>query len=280
MKRYFFTMCMSACTLAASAQDWQIGGGADTPQTDMEASVSEVNDFHQDGQAGYIDLFRGKHDDVICALSIGYVNKYWSTDFGSYTWRENFWGEEGKRLHGVQIGLTVQPCLPMGLGIHSGLFYEGYFSVSNKVKEMGWDNFTESSLYLPLHAMYRIPFSYKSSLTVYGGLGFNWAIHGEYTDDDDYYDYLDDYYEYYHERPHLTQEYGREGWPRRFNVSTELGATLRIQNVICSFTYSHGMTNHRFYSNHIYTEDGHAKPFKTVQNKIGISVGILLNDDL
>ncbi len=120
--------------------------------------------------------------------------------------------------------------------------------------------------------MYRLPFNRNSSLSIYGGLGFNWAIHGEYGTDDDYYDdFLDDYYDYYHGHPHMNQKYGRDEWPRRFNVSTELGATLRIKNVQCSFTYSHGLTNH-----HFYRREGN---FKTVQNKIGISIGILLSDD-
>ncbi len=149
MKKYLLAFCVSLSSLVATAQDWQTGGGADLPRSEASFFHHEHAPYHG-YNSNYFDLFAGNHEDVFCALSIGYVNKCWSTDFGDYTWRENFWGEEGKRLHGVQVGLTFQPCHPIGIGLHSGLFYEGYFSVSSAVKEMGWDNFTESSLYLPL----------------------------------------------------------------------------------------------------------------------------------
>ena len=43
-------------------------------------------------------LFNGGHQDAPFGLVLGYVNKGWSTDFGSYTWHENLWGEKDKKL--------------------------------------------------------------------------------------------------------------------------------------------------------------------------------------
>lgn len=269
MKKTIITaMALMFASLGSYAQGWQTGGGYDSSQS-LYGQSDDI-DFGEFSRPNFVSLFSGEHRDAPVTFGIGYVNKYWSTDFGDYTWRENFWGERNKRLHGLQLGVNYQPCLPMGLGVHTGLFYEAYFSVSDAVKEMGWDNFTEHNLYLPLHGMFRVPFSRHSSLSVYGGLGFNWAFIGEYSEDDEY--VCDIFDNYYHYGDHGYQRYGRGEWPHRFNVSTELGATLRFNEAVgLSFTYSHGLTNHEFYH-----KEGN---FKTVQNKLSISLSVTMPDD-
>ena len=106
------------------------------------------------------DIGDGDSDGIEIASNfsfvVGYVSKQWSSDVKGKTIRENMWREEGKRLHGIQFGFAYTPTLPMGMGIYTGLFAEGYFSFS---KKMGYDEFTEFSLYVPIHANVKLPLS-------------------------------------------------------------------------------------------------------------------------
>lgn len=255
----------SLFSLTTLAQGWQIGGGMHGGGMGHHGQDhSHSYSPHYRGTSNSVlDLFTGSHQDAPLNVSIGYVNKGWVTDFGDYTWRENMWGQEGKKLHGVQMGIAYQPCNPFGLGLRTGLFYEAYFSEANGVKEQGFDSFTEHNLYIPLHAMYRIPLGYTTSLSIYGGLGFNWAIYGEYTDKGfTYYDY--DGYSHY-DGPVMYQPYGRDSWPRHVNFQTEWGIDLRVKNFKIGTTFSHGLTNHRFYQGQ-----------KTRQNKFGLNIGYVV----
>ena len=219
-----------------------------------------------DGSNSWTAQFTGSHSDVFGGITIGYVNKDWRTDFGDEVLHENIWGQENKRIHGVQVGMTFQPCLPVGLGLHTGLFYEYYISVSQVVKDAGYDDFTEHNLYLPLHAMYRIPFTRESSLMLFGGLGFNWAMWGSYNRDVFERGWFYDRYAGSHTVRYM--HYGNGEWPRHFNTQWEVGAQLRVNMVQIGFTYSRGLTNHEFY-------DG----YKTYQNKIGISLSLVLGSN-
>lgn len=208
-------------------------------------------------------LFTGKHQDSWASLSLGYVNKYWQTDFGNQTVKENIWGEEGKKIHGIQVGLHVSPCLPMGLGAHSGLFYELYLSETKAVKDAGYDDFREHNLYMPLHALYRFPLAREASVSLFGGLGFNWAMWGTYNNN-----YRDKYS--YEKKSHIEEwhHYGNGEWPRHLNVQWEVGCCVRIKMVQVRFTYSRGLTDHKLYTG-----------YKTLQNKIGISVELAATKD-
>ena len=214
-------------------------------------------------------LFNGGHEDAPWGFSLGYVNKYWTTDIDGQRINENLWGEEGKRLHGFQMGITYSPCLPMGLGLDTGLFYECYISESKVVHEAGFDDFTESNIYIPLHAMYRIPFDHNSSLSLYGGFGMNIVVEGTYNITEYYHGY-----DWYGGRPYGGtssyvagwQEYDEGDWPSRFNFQWELGAKLRISNFILNANYAWGATNHKFY-----------KGYTTHQNKLTIGLGYVCN---
>lgn len=214
------------------------------------------------GQMVAQNLFTGKHEDAWIGLSLGYVNKYWRTDMGDKVIRENIWGEEGKKIHGVQVGVLLQPCLPVGLGLHSGLFYEYYYSVSQAVKNAGYDDFREHNLYLPLHALYRLPITTDASVSIFGGLGFNLAMWGSYNNSVRvrHYDGTLTTDSYVGE----WQKYGNGEWPRHFNAQWEIGCSARINIFQLRFTYSRGLTDHHFY-------DG----YKTQQNKIGISIELV-----
>ena len=211
------------------------------------------------------NLFSGGHADVPLGITIGYVSKDWRTNFDGNVFRENLWGQEDKRLHGLQLGVTYQPCLPIGAGIHTGLFYECYLSVSSAVRDAGYDNFTEHNLYLPLHLQWRLPFSEKFSLSLFGGVGFNWAMWGTYNEH---------YREYYYDGNLISsviglydgtrvgeyQKYGQGNWPRHLNMQWEFGCNVRYKAFQLGFTYSIGDTNHEFYAG-----------YKTRQDKIAIN---------
>ena len=254
-----------AATASAQDDDWQIGGGGGSTQT-YQGKVTRSSYGRYNNPT---TLFNGGHEDAPYGLVIGYVNKTWNTDFGNYVWKENIWGQEGKRLHGLQIGLQYNPCLKMGLGIKTGLYYEAYFSEAAPVKESGWDSFTESNIYIPAHLSYRFPFTRNISASVYGGIGFQWAMAAEYSQYryHDYYDYYGYGYNYgYGYSPSEYVRYG-EGWPKRVNWQAELGINLRLSSFQVGFTYSRGLTNHEFY-----------EEAKTRQNKIAINIGYVFGD--
>lgn len=214
----------------------------------------------------WTDMFTGAHADVFGGITVGYVNKYWRTDFGNHVVHENIWGEENKRIHGLQIGFSFQPLIPCGLGIHTGLFYEYYYSVSQAVKDAGYDDFTEHNLYMPLHGMLRIPITTFSSISLFGGLGFNWAMWGSYNKD-----YVSRGFngeKIVDSRVEEWQHYGNGEWPRHFNTQWEAGCLLRIRMIQLGFTYSRGITNHHLY-----------KDYNTQQNKIGIALSFVFGDD-
>lgn len=217
--------------------------------------------FSQNGNVYSID--DAPSNNLSTVITLGYVNKYWQTDFGSRVVNENFWGQEGKKIHGVQVGIGFQPCLPMGLGLSSGLYYEYYYSVSQAVKDAGYDDFREHNLYLPIHALYRIPIKPLINIGLYGGIGFNWAMWGSYN--------VDVYYrgsDWTHSRVEEWQKYGNGENPRHLNAQWEAGCFVRIHRYQLAFTYSRGLTNHHLY-----------KGYKTQQNKIGITLGVEINGD-
>lgn len=224
--------------------------------------------FSGSARAQMLNLFNGGHEDAPLSVSIGYVNKDWVTTFEDGDYHENLWGEEGRHLHGVQLGIGYAPCIPAGLGIHTGLYYEAYLSFSGKMRrDYDYDQYTEHSIYLPLHAMFRIPLGQKSSLSIYAGLGINWAMFGEFKENKYLYDHwtgdridIGDY-EY-------NFDYGYDGWPKSLNASLEAGATLRINHVNIGFTISDGLTDHGFYH--------HEGNYKTKQQKLAISVGLAI----
>lgn len=273
----FIAVAFMALATNAFAQndDWQTGGGASAPRHSY-SNQSQDNYSQQNytGNSSYSQqsyrnnntyspysttLWNGGYENAPLAIEIGYVNKQWISHWKGQTRRENAFQEEGKRLHGMQIGLRYNPTLPYGLGLRTGLYYELYFSESPAVKEKGWDKFNEHNLYIPAHLSMRIPFSETSSLTLFGGIGFQWAIYGTYRDwGHSYYDYWgsSSYY-----GPQEYQRYGN-GWPRHVNWQAEGGANLRFGAFNVGCTYSYGLTDHKFYNE-----------CKTRQDKLAISLG-------
>lgn len=211
--------------------------------------------------------------DNFHSLTIGYINKEWVSEFSDGDYHENIFGQEGKRLHGVQLMYHFTPCLPVGLGIHTGLGYEWCMSYSKEVEKMGFDRFNEHSLYVPIHAMWRIPFGKTVSLTPFGGVAINWKVEANLKSG--YYDgILDSYrYDHFYSRwgtDYARVKYGQDGWPHALNTQMEFGFHLNINQVVIGFTYSKGLKDHEFYrKEHV----------KTRQDKLALNIGLFFNED-
>lgn len=195
------------------------------------------------------------------------MNKDWRTNVGDRVIRENLWGEANKQMHGLQVAAFYQPCFKFGLGLHTGLAFEDYMSTSDAVKAYDAESFEEYALYLPLHVMYRIPFTRNASLSVYGGLGINWAMYGTYTREEHRKAgavlAILTGEDIYFERTMAYQQYGKGEWPKHWNLQWEIGGQLRINRVVVGFTYSFGASNHHFYPGYL-----------TRQDKINITLGV------
>lgn len=265
MKRYFMaTMLLASATFAFAQNndDWQIGGGRDdAPATQYQQS--QQYEYDAPMQAREMNLFNGGYQESPVSFFFGYQNKVWETQYDDGPVKENFFGEPGKRLHGFSFGFMYQPCFKWGLGLRTGIACEIYISNSSYVKEKQFDDFTEVDLNFPLHATYRIPLSHKVSIAPFAGVGFNIALHGQYTEHNRYYDIIDGCW--YDDPYHETQQYGHNQWPKRTNISAEFGFTTRIYDVNLSFTYSRGLTNH-------YVNNG----YKSRQDKLNFTIGYLL----
>lgn len=207
------------------------------------------------------------------SLTIGYINKEWVSEFSDGDYHENIFGQEGKRLHGVQLMYHFTPCLPVGLGIHTGLGYEWCMSYSKEVEKMGFDRFNEHSLYVPVHVMWRIPLGGNASLAPFGGVAINWKVEANMKSgayDRGFNDYS---YNHYYNRwgsDFMLVRYGKDGWPHALNTQMEVGFHLNIDQFTLGFTYSRGLKDHGFYSK---------EHVKTRQDKLALNIGLFFNED-
>ena len=198
------------------------------------------------------------------SLQVGYVNKQWISKVNGQTMREDMWGKRNRFLHGIQVGGVYTPTLRSGLGAYTGLLMEAYLSSS---KVMGYDNFTEVSLYVPAHLNFNVRLSPKVSINTHAGLGLNWAVHGGFTNHDSWYWDYDSYgmvYQHFYEVDHIR--YGKYGWPKAYNVQAEWSVGVRVDRVLVSMSYSFGLIDHRLYKD--------VKGSDTRQDKMSLTVGI------
>ena len=188
-------------------------------------------------------------------VSVSYVQKQLSTKGNGEKLKDNGVWDDGvdKWLSGLQVGFHFQPCFSFGLGLYSGLFYEIYFSSNDNYD---YDSFVEHCLYLPVHAYYRLPFANKVALSVHGGMGFSYSVHGAYSDDDGI---AEDY----------TDFYGEDYYPKRFNMALEIGLGLRLGPVQLNFQYSKGINDHETYSV--------LGDYKTTQNKLTFGASYVIS---
>lgn len=215
--------------------------------------MNPVQEFKIAARKSFVWPWQREFDPTIGGVSFGYVSKQWVSTGGGAKFKENIWGDENKSMHGFQTGVYFTPTLQFGLGLYTGLFYELYFSSTDNSDWDPYTSFMEHSLYLPIHAYYRLRIAEKAHIAVHGGFGMDYAVYGSFTDPDSEYDDITDFY-------------GDEMFPKRFNLSAEIGFELRIKNFGINATLSKGMTDHEFY-------DG----AKTKQNKMNIGVAYMFS---
>lgn len=222
-------------------------------QSDIELKVETRKDFQWP--------WGRKYNPVPVDFTIGYVQKQIVTSGNGEKVKESpaWFDGESKWLRGFQLGIGVHPCFKFGLGFYSGVFYEMYIS-SNDKEDYG--DFQEHNIYIPAHALFRIPFSDNAALWVHGGLGFNIGIAAAYKADDS--DYNEDITDYYGKPVYATDQFDIYG-PKRFNMAAEIGLNMRIKSFALGATYSKGITN-----NECYQEAGDG--YKTRMNKLAINV--------
>ena len=211
------------------------------PEMKHEFNISAKNDFVWPWQREY--------DAVPLGLSVAYVQKQMVTDGNGEKLKENgVWDDgEDKWLRGFQVGIRIQPCLSFGLGLSTGLFYELYLSSNDKYD---YKKFQEHNIYVPVHALFRLPFSEKFAISLSGGLGFNYAVYGAYTGDN---------------LESKTDFYGEPAFAKRFNMAAEVGLGIRFKSVQLNAVYAKGITNHKSY-------DSVGPGYDTNVNKLSIGI--------
>jgi len=188
-------------------------------------------------------LWQEGYDKELWQVVVGYVNKSWICTYDSGTQREDFFGDANdKFLHGIQFGALFTPSFEWGLGLRTGLFFEGYTSRSRWITEF-CHHFSEADLYIPVHASYRIPFSDNIGLNILGGIGFQWAMSGSY------YKQVGTSWKWgWWRRPipvyvDKKHQYGF-GFPEKVNWQAECGFNLRVKSFGIGFIYSFGIRDH------------------------------------
>lgn len=220
-------------------------------------NMNVEQEFKIAARNSFVWPWQREYDASPVGLSVGYVSKQLVTKGEGEKLKENgVWDDgEGKSLHGMQFGLHFQPCLSFGLGLYSGVFYELYMSWND---DYDYNKFMEHCIYIPVHAYYRLPFANKIALSVHGGLGFNYSVHGAYSNSDD-------------DLEELTDFYGKEAFPKRFNMAAEIGLGFRIGPVQMNAQYAKGISNHKSYEA--------LGNYKTKQNKLSLSVSYVFGSN-
>ena len=247
---------LTAFTLAsgsAFAQYW-------TPNAAPHKHSSYYNgrgmDYSRHGGHHSIDPWFGRAGYFVNPCPVTFeasmVSKRYVTRFGpADRFHENLWGEQGRFLNGLQLGVGFQPTSCSGVGFRSGAFYEIYFASGPGVRDLGYNRFTEHDLYFPLHMTYTVPLAPYLVLNVESGLGFNVALGGIYRS-------------WGRNGGIEWQHYGNYDAPDRINAMWEIGANVRYDHFKFGFNYGLGLNDNEFYDN-----------ARTRQNKFTLSAALV-----
>ena len=179
-------------------------------------------------------------------LSLGYVQKQWDWKTNEGTAKYGAWDKDGTYLDGIQAGIRIEPLFKYGFGLSTGLFYEYYFSKSDKQTGTYSDapgtfdynmNFSEHSLYLPLHLEYRANISENFQFFVEAGPSIDYGLSAKLTATE-----IGENTPFYTE----TDIYRNSeiGFPsERFNVSLDFGAGIRLGGLQLNVGTSRGLMN-------------------------------------
>lgn len=238
--------------------------GSKSQKTKVKVNYGMQSDYQLPvvGRKDFQWPWEREYNPVPVGITMGYVQKQVVTKGGGEKVKENMVWLDGDNewLPGIQVGVDIQPCLKWGLGIYTGLFYEFYFSSND---DYYYNKFQEHELYMPVHALFRFPFSKKFALWVHGGLGLNYGISAKYkAPDEDHAEDLDYYGEelWYYENGYIAYA------PKRFNMMAEIALNFRVGPVVLGATYSRGLNDHECYKDFEY---------KSKINKLSISAAIM-----
>jgi len=187
-----------------------------------------------------------KGDPRPLGLSLGYIQKQWEWKTDERTAKYGAWDKDGTYLNGIQAGVRVEPLFKYGFGLSTGLFYEYYFSKSDKQTGTYIDlpdsydynmNFSEHSLYLPLHLEYRANISENFQFFVETGPSIDYGLSAKLTATE-----IGENTPFYTE----TNIYRNSeiGFPNeRLNVSLDFGAGIRFNGLQLNVGTSRGLMN-------------------------------------
>lgn len=200
-----------------------------------------------------------KFYEKVSSLGFGmsYVSKGLVTKGEGETIKESgAWGaDEGSTsLGGIQVGLRVQPFFGAGVGLNTGIYYEFYSSTCDGSE---YDKFTEHCIYIPIHVLYSLPMGGKTAVRFHGGLGISTALQGKYKDSSGTNEDLDSFY-------------GNDLYPKKTNVTLDLGVGLRLGPIQLNAQYGMGVIDHKTYASY--------GDYKTKQNKLTFGVSFLFGD--
>ena len=157
-------------------------------------------------------------------------------------------GEDGW-MKGFQLGLFFDPSgiRDWGMfGLNIGLNYEVSYSTWKEAPHDEYyeyyDKFKDINLYMPIDLTFHIPFSRRSALYLYGGIGMDFSCRNEFTISID------------PDVAPIKYLYGEEGFSR-FCFSYEYGLSLKLGSVMFYGTYQKGITNHQWFTDYSTTID-------------------------
>lgn len=176
-------------------------------------------------------LYKRKFRVRPLGFTVGYTMKWFSYKENGEGHNFNFFGHRGF-MNGVMFGIPYQPHYYWGLGLDTGVFGEVYSCKDSR----NYYRVEDIGMYVPVRAMYRVPFKEDLSAYFTTGVSFDLGIRMNLKIADD--------------TSAGTQklDYNRDT-PRRFNTYYEIGGGFRALGFQFSVIYSLGMTrNYHFLS--------------------------------
>lgn len=168
----------------------------------------------------------------------GYAQKQWVYKADGEKLKTGCWGQGEDYLHGLQTGIRVEPRIGWWFYVHTGIYYEFYYSKSEDVlTDDGYSvfaKFIEHSLYVPAHIEFKMPISDNFYFFINGGVGFDCGLVAKA-----------DFYDVGGDEPYYTEEdiYGNSemGDMKRFNISGEFGGGFCAKRWKFGCTVSRGL---------------------------------------
>lgn len=186
----------------------------------------------------------------ISGISFAYVQKWLNVSDGKGSKGMDYGGQE-RHMHGLQVGVPIQPYFKYGLGLITGIYYEAYFLdyPDDNVKEM-----VEHNMYIPLDLQFRLPISTEFSIYACGGVAMDWSMATKYKAGDISYDV----------------DYKEDYWVNPLNFSAEVGAGIQYKALQASFKYQWGLNNNSTYIQGFQYPDGLNAKLRKLQAQISL----------